>query len=219
VRVLVACEFSGAVRDAFAAKGHDAWSCDLLPSETPGNHLQCDAREAFGKGSWDLIVAHPPCTHLAVSGAKHFHKKRKRQRRALEFFLACLNAPAPMVCVENPVSVVASHIRPADQTVQPWMFGHEATKTTCLWLKNLPPLRPTKIVGKGEFVIYRKKDGSTTRLPKWYAEVWNEKRGTWGRLRSRTFPGMAAAMAGQWDGSYRPRSLGFDIPVNFRGKK
>jgi hypothetical protein len=146
----VACEFSGVVREAFADKGHEAWSCDLLPTERPSPyHIQGDVLKVLDHG-WDLMIAHPPCTHLAVSGARHFSKKRREQEDALQFFLALLNAPIPQVCVENPVSVAASRIGPSMQVIHPWQFGHGESKTTCLWLRNLPKLRPTEIVRERE---------------------------------------------------------------------
>lgn len=190
MKVLVACEYSGVVRDAFRARGHDAWSCDILPTETPGPHLQRDVRDVLGD-YWDIMVAHPPCTHLAVSGARWFHKKREQQDAALEFVRTLLSAPIRRIALENPVSIISSRIRKPDQLIQPWQFGHEATKTTCLWLKGLPELVPTNIVGKGERHVTK----SGRSLPKWYnlppsVDRWRE--------RSRTFLGIAEAMAEQW---------------------
>jgi hypothetical protein len=192
VRVLIACEYSGTVRDAFIAAGHDAMSCDLLPSDRPGPHYQGDIVDIL-HDSWDLMVAHPPCTHLAVSGAKHFAAKQAdgRQAAALEFVRMLLGAPIPRICVENPVSIISTKIRKPDQIIQPWMFGHEATKTTCLWLKGLPPLVPTDIVGKGARHVTK----SGKSLPTWYnlppsADRW--------KIRSATFQGIADAMAAQW---------------------
>ena len=180
MRVLVACEFSGTVRDAFRALGHDAMSCDLLPSERPGPHYQGDVRDVLGAG-WDLMVAHPPCTHLAVSGARWFAAKRGEQEEALAFVRLLLDAPIPRIALENPVSVISSRIRKPDQTIQPWQFGHGETKATCLWLTGLPPLVPTDIVEGREARVW--KMGPSP-------ERWRE--------RSRTFPGIAAAMAAQW---------------------
>ena len=180
MRILIACEYSGTVRDAFIARGHDALSCDLLPTEQPGPHYQGDVRDILGDG-WDLMVSHPPCTHLAVSGARHFHRKQKEQAESLDFVRILLSAPIPMIALENPVSVISSAIRPPDQVVQPWQFGHGETKATCLWLKNLPPLRPTRIVEGREARIHRMPPGP---------DRWKE--------RSRTMPGIAAAMAEQW---------------------
>lgn len=190
MRVLVACEYSGAVRDAFAARGHDAWSCDLLPSDKLGNHYQGDVKDIINE-PWDLMVCHPPCTHLAVSGARWFHLKQQQQGDALDFVRMLLNAPIERIALENPVSIISTKIRKPDQVIQPWMFGHEATKTTCLWLKNLPQLVPTNIVGRGARHIT--KGGKS--LPEWYnlppsADRW--------KIRSATFQGIADAMAQQW---------------------
>ena len=148
MRVLIACEYSGTVRDAFIAAGHDAMSCDLLPTDAPGPHWCGDVREVLGMG-WDLMIAHPPCTHLAVSGARWFKDKQQEQAEALEFVRLLLDAPIPRIALENPVSIISSRIRKPDQIIQPYEHGHEATKTTCLWLKGLPHLTPTSIVGKG----------------------------------------------------------------------
>ncbi len=178
MRVLVACEFSGTVRDAFAVRGHDAWSCDLLPA--PGKHLQCDALSILCD-EWDLMIAHPPCTHLAVSGARWFNEKTVEQAEALAFFRALLMAPIPRICVENPVSIASSKICKPDQVIQPWMFGHGETKATCLWLRGLPRLKATNIVAGREPRIHM--------LPP-SPDRW--------KLRSITYPGIAAAMADQW---------------------
>ena len=180
MRVLVACEFSGIVRDAFIAAGHDAVSCDLLPSERPGPHVQGDVRELLGDG-WDLMVAFPPCTHLAVSGAKWFKFKRDLQAEALDFVRLLMGAPIPRIAVENPVSVISSQIRKPDQIVQPWMFGDGVQKTTCLWLTNLPRLVPTDIVKGREQKVWREPPSP---------DRW--------KIRSRTYLGFARAMATQW---------------------
>ena len=191
MRVLIACEYSGAVRDAFIRAGHYAASCDLLPSDSPlGDHYQCDVT-AILDHDWDLMIAHPPCTHLSVSGARWFKGKQAKQAAALDFVRQLLDAPIPRIALENPVSIISSHIRKPDQIIQPWMFGHEATKTTCLWLKGLPHLTPTSIVGKGARHITK----SGKSLPKWYnlppsADRW--------KIRSATFQGIADAMAAQW---------------------
>lgn len=179
-RVLVACEYSGRVRDAFAALGHDAWSCDLLPSEAPGYHHQGDVRDILGDG-WDLLIAHPPCTHLAVSGARWFGEKRQEQAEALAFVSELANAPIPRICIENPVSVISSKLGKPTQTIQPWQFGHGETKATCLWLYWLPPLQPTNVVPGREARVHRMPPGP---------DRWKE--------RSRTFEGIAKAMADQW---------------------
>ena len=181
MRVLVACEFSGVVRDAFAAKGHYAVSCDLLPSEKPGNHYVGDALDLAYGNRWDLMIAHPPCTHLAVSGARWFKDKEDEQVEALEFVRDLLNAPIPRIALENPVSIISSRIRKPDQTIQPWQFGHGEVKATCLWLKGLPKLTPTNVVSGREPRVHRMPPGP---------DHWRE--------RSRTFPGIAAAMADQW---------------------
>ena len=180
MRVLVACEYSGTVRDAFRARGHDAMSCDLLPTDVPGPHYQGDVRDVLGDG-WDLMVAHPPCTHLAVSGARWFHLKRQEQAEALDFVRLLMDAPIPRIAVENPVSIISSRIRKPDQVIQPWMFGHGETKATCLWLKGLPALKPTNIVDGREARIHR--------LPP-SPDRW--------KIRSATYAGIAAAMADQW---------------------
>jgi hypothetical protein len=192
MRVLIACEYSGAVRDAFLRRGHDAMSCDLLPTDVPGPHYQGDVFDIISDG-WDLMIAHPPCTDLAVSGAKHFAAKRAdgRQAAALAFVQRLLDAPIDRIALENPVSIISSHIRKPDQIIQPWMFGHEATKTTCLWLKGLSHLTPTNVVGKGARHVTK----SGKSLPVWYnlppsADRW--------KIRSATFLGIADAMAAQW---------------------
>jgi len=214
-RVLVACEYSGSVRDAFAALGWDAWSADLLPTETPGNHIQGDVREILNDG-WDMMIAHPPCTHLACSGAAWFEKKRAdgRQQQGIELFMAFATAPIKRICIENPVGIMSRVWREPDQIIQPYYFGDEYQKTTCLWLKNLPPLQhaaeddwfATKThVGKGEMVRYE----SGKVMPKWYADA----RGN-GHLRSKTFPGIAKAMAEQWTLATRPNDGAMPRAVN-----
>ena len=192
MRVLIACEYSGTVRDAFIAAGHDAMSCDFLPSDRPGPHYQGGVLNLLDE-DWDLMVAHPPCTHLAVSGAKHFAAKQAdgRQAAALEFVQLLMDAPIPRICIENPVSIISTRIRKPDQIIQPWQFGHEATKTTCLWLKGLPPLVPTDIVGKGARHVTK----SGKSLPAWYNLPPSPMR--W-KIRSATFQGIADAMAAQW---------------------
>lgn len=182
MRVLIACEFSGIVRDAFIKEGHDAWSCDLLPTERPGPHLQMDVFLAIDQfGPFDLLVAHPPCTHLAVSGARWFKNKRKEQYEAVNFVIRLMNSDVPYIALENPVSVLSTSYRKPDQVIQPWMFGHGETKATCLWLKGLPKLKPTRVV-KGRV-----------------GRIHNEPPGPdrW-KNRSRTLPGIARAMAKQW---------------------
>jgi site-specific DNA-cytosine methylase len=184
LKVLVACEFSGTVRRAFRALGDDAWSCDLLPAEDDSPyHVRGDCRDLLDMG-WDILIAHPPCTHLAVSGARWFAEKRTEQADALEFVRSLLDAPVPCIALENPVSIISSKIRKPDQIIQPWQFGHGETKATCLWLKNLPNLWPTNIVEGREARVHRMPPGP---------DRWKE--------RSRTFAGIAAAMAEQWSES------------------
>lgn len=183
MRVLVACEFSGRVREAFRKQGHDAWSCDLLPAEDKSKyHLQGDVFNAINYGfPWDLMVAHPPCTHLAVSGARWFKDKVEEQKEALEFVRKLMDAPIEKIAIENPISIISSKIRKPDQIIQPWMFGHGETKATCLWLKNLPKLTPTNIVD-GRFPAVHKMSPGPDR--------WKD--------RSRTYLGIAEAMGQQW---------------------
>ena len=193
MKVLIACEFSGVVREAFAAREHDAWSCDLLPSEIPSQkHIIGDVREYLDWQNWDLMIAHPPCTHLAVSGAAWFYKKQKEQRKALTFVRTLLKAPIPRIALENPVSIISTRIRKPDQIIQPYQFGDPVKKTTCLWLKNLPKLKPTRIV---EPEITTLKTGA--KFSTWdYKISMNHKERS--HLRSRTFKGIAEAMAEQW---------------------
>ena len=187
MRVLVACEFSGAVREAFRARGHEAMSCDLLPSDATGPHYRGDVRDILGAG-WDLMIAHPPCTHLAVSGARWFKEKTTEQIAALDFVRELMSAPIQRICVENPVSIISSRIRKPNQIIHPWQFGHGEVKATCLWLKNLPLLVPTEIVDGREARVHRMPPGP---------DRWKE--------RSRTFAGIAEAMAEQW-GEFAPRA-------------
>jgi hypothetical protein len=153
--VLVGCEFSGIVRDAFIRKGHNAVSCDLLPSERPGPHIQDNLLNHLNDG-WDLAIFHPPCTHLAVSGARWFKDKQKEQEDALEFVRQLLNAPIHRIALENPISIISTRIRKPDQIIQPWQFGHGETKATCFWLKNLPKLMPTRICRERESIVFIK---------------------------------------------------------------
>lgn len=184
LHVLVACEFSGVVRDAFARRGHHAVSCDLLPSNSSrGEHIQGDALKAMRSRRWDLMIAHPPCTYLAVSGARWFKDRKREQDLALAFVWSLMDADIPHIAVENPVSVISSRIRKPDQIIQPWMFGHGETKATCLWLKGLPLLKPTKIVEGREARVHRMPRSADR-----------------GRLRSITLQGVADAMAEQWGG-------------------
>lgn len=194
-RILVACEYSGTVRDAFAAKGWEAWSCDLLPSDKPGNHYQGDVRDILNQ-HWDLMVAHPPCTYLSVSGM-HWTARGLRDPQltedALAFVRLLMDAPIRRIAIENPVSVISSRIRKPDQTIQPWQYGHDASKATCLWLKDLPALKPTAIVeprivnGKKRWA--NQTDGGQNKLP--------PSKDRW-KIRSATYQGIADAMADQW---------------------
>lgn len=185
MKVLVACEYSGRVRDAFVALGHDAMSCDLLPTDVIGNHYQGDVFDIINDG-WDLMIAHPPCTHLAVSGARHFAAKQASgvQQEALAFVQRLLDAPISKIALENPISIISSRIRKPDQIIQPWQFGHGETKATCLWLKGLPLLKPTNIVDGREAKVHRMPPSP---------ERW--------KLRSTTYQGIANAMAQQWGGN------------------
>jgi len=187
VRVAVLCEFSGTVRDAFLRRGHDAFSVDLLPSESPGPHIVADCL-TLDYSDVDLVIAFPPCTHLAVSGARWFAEKRAEQAEALDFVRALMALPVERIAIENPVGVISSRIRRPDQIVQPWQFGHGETKATCLWLKNLWPLVPTNIVEGREQRIW-KMGPSPDR--------WKQ--------RSLTYPGIAEAMASQWTAWPPPR--------------
>jgi site-specific DNA-cytosine methylase len=180
MKVLVACEFSGIVRDAIRANGHDAWSCDILESERPGHHIQGDVLSVVGEG-WDMLIAHPPCTHLTVSGARWWRDKKKEQKQAIWFFFHLLNSPIDRIAIENPIGIMSSEYQKPDQIVQPWMFGHGETKATCLWLKGLPKLEPTNVVSGREPKIHRMAPGP---------DRW--------RNRSRTYQGIADAMADQW---------------------
>lgn len=182
MKVLVACEYSGIVRDAFLAMGHEAMSCDLLPTDTLGPHYQGDVRDVIDY-PWDLMIAHPPCTHLSVSGARHFAEKRMdgRQQSAVSFFMMLAKSDIPKIAIENPVCIMSSLYRKPDQVIQPWQFGHGETKATCLWLKGLPLLTPTEIVEGREDRIHKMPPGP---------DRWKE--------RSKTYKGIAAAMAAQW---------------------
>ena len=187
MKVLVACEYSGRVREAFRARGHEAWSCDLLESEDNSPwHRQADAIEfAYNTANeWDLMIAHPPCTHLAVSGARWFKDKRSEQADALRFVGKLMEAPIQRIAIENPISIISTHFRKPDQIIQPWQFGHGETKATCLWLKGLPKLTPTNIVGGREARVHRMPPGP---------DRWKD--------RSRTYQGIADAMAEQWGAS------------------
>lgn len=221
MRVLIACEESQAITKEMRKRGHEAYSCDILPASGghPEWHIQGDAIEVAYSQKWDLMIAHPPCTYLAVSGARWMYhpddshlpydqrrphpkhpNRRADQQAAVDFVLKLANAPIERIAIENPVSVLSTKWRKPDQIIQPWQFGDEATKSTCLWLKGLPHLTPTDIVGKGEFVEFVSAKGAKKRQPKWYVEALTkaktpEERRT---LRSKTFQGIAAAIADQW---------------------
>ena len=183
MNVLISCEYSGVVRDAFIKAGHQAMSCDLLPTDRPGPHYQGDVRDVIKGESFDLMIAHPPCTHLSVSGARHFAAKRAdgRQQEAIDFFMMLANADIECIAIENPVCIMSSKWRKPDQIIQPWQFGHGETKATCLWLKNLPTLKATDIVAGREARIHKMPPS---------ADRW--------KLRSTTYQGIADAMAAQW---------------------
>jgi hypothetical protein len=192
MKVLIGCEFSGIVREAFRLRGHDAWSCDLLDTEIPGQHYKGDVRDLLAD-YWDLAIFHPPCTDLAVSGARYFKEKRAdgRQQAAINFFMLLATAEIPKTATENPISIMSTIYRKPNQIIQPWMFGHGETKATCLWLKGLAYLTPTDVVGKGARHVTK----SGKSLPVWYnlppsADRW--------KIRSATFLGIADAMAAQW---------------------
>lgn len=182
MKVLIACEYSGKVRDAFIRGGHEAMSCDLLPTDAPGPHYQGDVRDVLDY-PWDLMIAHPPCTDLSVSGARHFESKRLigRQQAGASFFMMLAKSDIPRIAIENPVCIMSSLYRKPDQIIQPWQFGHGETKATCLWLKNLPRLTPTNIVAGRADRIHK--------LPP-SADRW--------KIRSETYQGIADAMADQW---------------------
>ena len=181
MKILIACEFSQIVTKAFRDRGHEAFSCDILPTEgNPDWHIQGDVLEILDQG-WDLMIGHPPCQHLAVSGARWFKDKRSETADALEFVRMLMGAPIQKICIENPISLISSRIRKPDQIIQPWQFGHGETKATCLWLKNLPLLTPTNIVDGRKGRVHREPPGPN----RW-------------KNRSRTYPGIAQAFANIW---------------------
>lgn len=199
MKILIACEFSGIVRDAFIARGHDAVSCDLLPTERPGPHIQGDVLEIFGQG-WDMMIAFPPCTHLTCSGARWFKNKRKdgRQQQGVDFFMSMVDASIDRITVENPVGIMSTIYRPPDQIIQPYYFGDDVQKTTCLWLKNLPHLAHWD----GDNLFFKnthtepgavKVFESGKRMTEWYYKNWGDA-----KVLSETFRGIANAMAEQW---------------------
>lgn len=212
LRVLVACEESDEVRGRFEKLGFNAWSCDLKPNRNPNaKHYKGSVFDILNDG-WDIMIAFPPCTHLAVSGARHFEQKIKdgRQQEGIDFFMAMINAPIQYIAVENPIGIMSKKYRKPDQIIQPYYFGDEAQKSTCLWLKNLPPLyhnsKPDLFddnithVGKGEMIEFISKKGENKRQPKWYADALKLSPDERAEVRSKTFPGIAEAMAIQWGG-------------------
>ena len=205
MKILIACEFSGSVRDAFIQKGHDAISCDLLPSETPGPHIQGDVLNHLTDG-WDEMIAFPPCTFLTVSGNKwmkseyksRFPNRQQDRKDAIEFFMKLVNAPIDKIATENPIGIMSTQYRKPDQYIQPYEFGHPESKKTCLWLKNLPRLKPTKIVVP-EWVI-GKKDGKRYSRIHYMSASGFGKDDNRQKERSRTYSGIAGAMSIQWSG-------------------
>jgi hypothetical protein len=194
MRVLVACEFSGVVRDAFAARGHDAWSCDLLPSERPGNHIQGDAIAAAYGSQWDLLIAHPPCTYLSRAGARWWGcpERQRLADDAADFVFALRDAPVPHIAIENPIGQLNARWRKPDQILQPWEYGHPFSKATCLWLKRIPPLMPTAIIANFRPLI-RSNVTARNRAGKPQTGIHSG-----GLITAKTFPGIAEAMADQW---------------------
>jgi len=203
MKVLVACEYSGRVRDAFIKQGHEAMSCDLVPTDAPGPHYQGDVMDIINDG-WDLLIAFPPCTYLTLTGNKwfkpefadRFPERHQQRKDAKDFFMKIANMPIPKIAIENPIGIMSKIYRKPDQIIQPWQFGFPTTKATCLWLKGLPTLKPTNIVDKGEVVISK----SGNRMSRWYYETSKLplKNGARAKARSVTFQGIADAMADQW---------------------
>lgn len=205
MRILIACEFSGTVRDAFIKAGHNAISCDIVPSDTPGPHIQDDVLNVIKfPNTWDMMIAHPPCTYLTVTGNKWFKPEfkdrfptRQQDREdAIKFFMALMNANIPKIAIENPIGIMSTTFRKPDQIIQPWQHGYPATKGTCLWLKGLPLLTPTNIVDKGEVIVSK----SGKRMSRWYYDTGMIplKNGARAKARNKTFQGIADAMADQW---------------------
>ena len=205
MRILVACEESQAVTKALRRLGHQAYSCDISPCSGghPEWHLQQNVFDIIHQ-PWDMMIAFPPCTHLAVSGARHFKQKQAdgRQQAAIDFFMALVNAPIPCIAIENPVGIMSTKFRKPDQIIQPYEYGDSVQKTTCLWLKNLPLLKSTKRVSPGKFVEFTTKCGTRKRQTQWYYNTLRKAKNSAERsmLRSKTFPGIAKAMAKQWGG-------------------
>lgn len=208
MKILVACEESQAVTKELRKLGHEAYSCDILPCSGghPEWHLQQDVIPLL-KEKWDMIIAFPPCTHLAVSGARHFEQKIKdgRQQQGIDFFMEFANADCPRIAIENPIGIMSTKYRKPDQIIQPWMFGDKYTKSTCLWLKGLPKLKPTNLVEHGEYFEWIDKNGRKKRQPKWFYESLKKAKTPEERsiIRSKTFPGIALAMANQWAGELK----------------
>ena len=204
MRILVACEESQAVTKELRKLGHEAYSCDLLPCSGghPEWHIKGDAVKEAYSGKYDMMIAFPPCTHLAVSGARHFAQKIKdgRQQQGVDLFMSFINAPVNKIAVENPIGIMSTKYRKPNQIIQPWQHGDKAQKSTCLWLKNLPNLKPTNIVEKGEFFEFTSKKGIKKKMPMWYYQALQKAKTPAERstLRSKTFPGIAKAMADQW---------------------
>lgn len=207
-RVLIGCEYSGVIRDAFAARGHDAWSCDLLPTESPGQHIQGDVLEVI-HDDWDLLIAHPPCTYISYAGTRWWNDpgRCKKRLEALDFFRQLWEAPIKRICLENPRGCASPTIAKHSQVIEPYYFGDEASKPTWLWLKNLPPLIHVKThtlfdepthVGKGECVYYTTKNGKVKGYSKWYSDAFRLPPEERMKVRAKTFPGIANAMADQW---------------------
>lgn len=208
MKILVACEESQAVTTELRKLGHEAYSCDILPCSGghPEWHIKQDVIPLL-KEKWDMIIAFPPCTHLAVSGARHFEQKIKdgRQQQGIDFFMQFANADCPRIAIENPIGIMSTKYRKPDQIIQPWMFGDKYTKSTCLWLKGLPKLEPTNIVEHGEYFEWIDKKGRKKRQPKWFYESLKRAKTSEERsiIRSKTFPGIALAMATQWAGELK----------------
>jgi site-specific DNA-cytosine methylase len=210
LNVLIACEFSGAIRNEFRKLGHNAFSCDIVPSvDNSPYHYQCDVRNVINAYEWDLLIAHPPCTYLTLAGNRWFKDEYKDKyptrlqdrEDGVSFFMELMNANIPHIAVENPIGIMSSRYRKPDQIIQPWQFGDPFQKSTCLWLKDLPQLQHTDVVSKGEFIEWQcKKTGRTKRQPKWYAEAFQKTQDPVERqkIRNTTFPGIAKAIAEQY---------------------
>lgn len=201
MKVLIACEFSGVVRDAFLGRGHDAISCDLEPTEKPGPHYQGDVRDILYSENWDLMIAHPPCTYLTTTANRWYDYPGRKEKRedAIKFFMELVNAPVPHIAIENPVGYINTIYREPDQIIQPYYFGHPMKKTTCLWLKNLPLLQPTNMLPEPEPLYIRETDKGKGKKIHWCETIGGSRKKKF-RERSRTFPGIATAMAQQWSG-------------------